>query len=166
MVLSLEQEISDGLLLLRPLCYIVFAITLGTLFHPLAVSVVLVVIVLIAFFQPYKLKNQAKMDIIFYSLLGLFFASLSAFNIAATQAAKYKNLLLIICVLSIVLPLMYTMCLCLHWLYINRKWGRVFLIRVRAYRRGDEELDTDTLPDRMDNPHLYQSINQMEQQQY
>ena len=143
-------------LLSRILLFIVFSFTLGSLYFPLAVLVILLIIILISNIQPHKtsLANYTKIDITFYSLLGLFYTAINACELASVKARFFTQGCYIAALIISIVPLIYMSCLSLHWIFSRRRWSKTFLSRLRAWRRGYSSIED--LPDRVVNPDNYE----------
>ena len=146
---------------------IIFCITysfiLSILFFPLACIMLFVVIILVINIQPYNSQaaHLMKIDFSFYCFIGMLFASLSSAYIASINSHRFVSGLYVLVLVTILIPLAYTLCYSVHWLFSRRRWGRSFINRVRARWRGYSSLE-DTLPDRLMNPSQYQAEQRLE----
>ena len=142
----------------RIVLFLVFSFTLGSLYFPLAVLVILLIIIMVSNIKPHKtaLAKYTKIDVTFYSLLGLYYTAICACEIASIKARFFTKGCYVVAILISIVPLIYSLCLCLHWIFTKRRWGRTFVNRVRAWRGGYQWLEE--LPDRVVNPGNYQQV--------
>ena len=165
MVLSQELEIAAGLLLLiwslDLFLFIVFLFTLGSLYFPIAVLVVLMLIILVSNIQPHKsaVGHYATIDITFYCLLALYFTAVEAASIASIKARFFYQVCYIASAIIACFPLLYISCLSIHWIFARRKWGKKLISRVKAWHNGYDYL-TDDFPDRILNPGKYERLQE------
>ena len=138
----------------RIVLFLVFSFTLGSLYFPLAVLVIILIIILISNIQPHKTAKYTKIDVTFYSLLSLYYTAVCACNIASIKARFFTKGCYIVALVIGIFPLIYISCLCVHWIFTKRRWGRTFVNRVIAWRGGYHWLEE--LPDRVVNPGNYQ----------
>ena len=142
----------------RIFLFSVFMLTLGSLYFPLAVLVILVIVICIFHFQPYKktVAHYNKIDLTFYCLLGLFYTAISASNIAAIKSQFYTKTCYIIAIIICFIPLLYMSFLSIHWLFSRKKWGKTMFNRIRALIKGNHVHEaTDLLPHRLISPDRY-----------
>ena len=165
MVLSQGLEIAAGLLLLiwsaRFVLFFVFSFTLGSLYFPIAVLVVLLLIILVSNIQPHKtaVGHNTTIDITFYCLLALYFTAVDAANIASIKAWFFTQVCYIVSAIIACFPLLYTSCLSIHWIFARRRWGKKLISWVKAWCYGYVYLanrDIDDFPDRILNPSNYE----------
>ena len=142
----------------RIVLFLVFSFTLGSLYFPLAVLVILLIIIMISNIQPHKpaVAEYTKIDVTFYSLLGLFYTAICACEIASVKARFFTKGCYIVAIIISIVPLIYISCLCVHWIFTKRRWGKTFINRVRAWRGGYHWMEE--LPDRVVNPGNYQLV--------
>ena len=140
----------------RIVLFLVFSFTLGSLYFPLAVLVLLLIIIFISSIQPHKtaVAKYTTIDVTFYCLLSLYYAAICACEIASIKARSFRRGCYVVALVISIVPLIYISCLCLHWIFTKRRWGRTFINRVRAWRGGYHWLEE--LPDRVVNPGNYQ----------
>ena len=142
----------------RIVLLLMFSFTLGSLFFPLAIFIIFLISILISNIQPYKISvaKYTKIDVTFYSLLGLYYTAICACNIASIKARLFIKGCYIVALVIGIVPLIYISCLCVHWIFTKRRWGRMFINRVRAWRGGYHWIEE--LPDRVVNPGNYQQV--------
>ena len=143
-------------LLVRIILFIVFSFTLGSLYFPLAVLIIVLIIILICNIQPHKtaVAHYTKIDITFYCLLGLYYTAATASGLASIKARFFTNGCYVVALLIGIIPLIYMTCLSLHWIFTRRRWGRTLINRLRAWKRGYHSIDD--LPDRILHPDNYE----------
>ena len=120
-----------GFLLRFGIC-ITFVLTLSTMYFIYALLVILLVIILLINFQPYKtsVAHYTTIDVSFLILLSLFYESVLGINISYGRRHLYS--FCILAFVSSVIPIIYIAFIALHWIYSRRKWGGMLLMRVRA----------------------------------
>ena len=143
-------------LLSRFFLFMVFSFTLGSMYFPIAVMVILLIVILICNLQPHKttLSHYDKIDVTFYCLLCLFYVAISASNISSIKQRFYVKGCYTVVLLLGIFPLLYMSCLSIYWVFSRRRWGKTFIDHLRAWRRGYDLLHD--LPDRMLNPGNYE----------
>jgi len=148
--------------LLRVFVYIFYMYTLNSMFFPLAVLYLIIVLIALVNIKPYKesLAHYMNIDATFFLLLALVNAAMSARCIASLTAMQIDFYLQTVIVIVIaVVPLLYMTILCLHWMFAARvrRMCTERIIKWRAWRKGYEEI-TNFEPDRMENPQHYSTV--------
>ena len=123
---------SYGLVLRFGIC-VTFALTLSSMYFVYVVIVMISMTIIIINFQPYKnsVAHYTTIDASFLILLSLFFNTISGDNITDSTGQKYLGIFYVLAVLSCITPIIYIAIIVLHWIYSRRKWGRMFLNRMR-----------------------------------
>ncbi len=134
----------------------VYSITLGSIFFSLAAVLMFFVILLVVNIQPYnsRVKHYFKIDLSFYCFIGLFFVTLASANTASWKAHNFVPMLYYCSVVIVMVPLIYMLCISIHWLFSRRKFGKTLIRRLQAWRSGYDSLE-DSLPHRLLHPDHY-----------
>ena len=123
--------------------YLVFMITLGSLYFPFAILIIFLLLIFMFQIQPHKtvVSHYTKIDLTFYILLALHYSALSAANIASTKARFYTKGLFLASIIVAFIPLLYITCLCFYWVFTRRRFGRTLINRIRTLWRDFYKLD-------------------------
>ena len=147
-------------LLGRIILLLFYSITLDSSCVPFAIISIVCIIVFTAVIQPYKrhLLKYAKLDITFWGFLALFYAAdeiASHGSLKPTLQVKAAN---VIRFAAGTLPLLYMICISVHWILSRMKKMKAFVRRLKARRRSYLKIESEeeTLPDRLMNPQDYQ----------
>ena len=143
-------------LFVRIVFCLMYSITLGSLFFSLAAVLMFFVILFVVNIQPYnsRVGHYFKIDLSFYCFIGLLFATLASANTASWKAHDFVSTLYCCSVIIVIVPLIYMLCISIHWLFSRRKFGKTLISRLRAWRSGYESLE-DSLPHRLLHPEHY-----------
>ena len=151
-------------LLVRLLVFVAYALS------PTAMSFVFFAILLITFVmvllkvQPYKPKFVHYTPVNFFLLLIIFVTTFAGYNIALIKDTRHVVSCVGLVLLVTLIMFLYIIVRALRWIFARRQIGIEVVPRLRALRRryvllrngnGEEDL----LPDRLQNPHLYQDKN-------
>ena len=148
--------------LMRPILFILFAVTYGVVFYALANFVFVGVAMVLAIVQPYKAEFAIynAVDLVFFLAMALLCSTAMLYNIVTAKARYFLEISILIGCLVESLPLLYLVAIFLHWI-CSRKgigqrlvksikgWVKRFCIKTHG-RRLEE-----SLPDRVVNFHLY-----------
>ena len=110
--------------------------------------------------QPHKKAVHDKTDATFVFLLALFFSAISGIciqGIKTLPGVMFSFWHVVVGTLAIV-PLIYMTCVTLYWICSRMRQGRQCFSRVRAWRRGYNNINSDmedSLPHRVHNPDQY-----------
>ena len=146
-------------IVLRLVMFLVYSCTRGSLFFPLGVVMILLIILSLIHIQPYKksVSHYSKIDLTFYCLLGLYYSSISASDLASVKDMYFTNSMYIISLIVGFVPLLYITCLSLHWIFTRARrmcWSSL-ISRIRARRRGYQNIE-DSYPHRLIHPGQYE----------
>ena len=154
--------IRDRYLFLRPLLFILFAITLNAIFYGLAGLVLIGVAMFTVIVQPYKAEFAAYniIDPVFFLTLAMCYGAVMCMNIAAVKAHNLLKLSLIVSFLVGTLPLFYLVVIFVRWICCCRRFGQRLLHSVKSWiKRVSNQAHTSALeeflPDRLINPSIY-----------
>ncbi|XP_064395922.1 uncharacterized protein LOC135342960 [Halichondria panicea] len=144
-------------LLSRFILFLIYMVTLGSLYFPLAVLFILLIIILLSQIQPHKsaVSHYTKIDLTFYTLLALYYTCLSAANTAAVKSWYYTKGCYTLSVFIAFIPLIYISCLCVYWIFTRRRFGQTLINRIKVWWTGYDFLDDTRLPHRLLNPEQY-----------
>ena len=121
-------------LLLRIGVLVTFLLTQTAMFFIYVVLLIMVIIILLINFEPYKrsVSHYTTIDVSFLILLSLFYTTIIGNNIATSTGQKQLlnafNALSVICCM---VPIIYVTVIILHWMYSRRKWGKLFLMKIK-----------------------------------
>ena len=140
---------------------LVYTIMLDATFVPFAIIIIIAVMILTVLIQPYNKYNthHIKVDIVFWGLLGIFFSIDEGNLYESLKSVVLVKTSQILRIILIAIPLIYLVCVTAYWILSRVKKVKTLVSRIKAWRRGYVNLETDfeaTLPDRMVNPESYQ----------
>ena len=115
--------ISAAHLLLRPLLYIILALTLSMMFFVYATIALVVTLIVVINIQPFKkaVVRYPLADSIFLVLLSLVFIAITGQDIASRENPYQFHTAIIVATLSVVVPLFYIASLITFWLVTKIK---------------------------------------------
>ena len=111
-------------LLLRPLLYTIFALTLSMMFFVYATITLVVVLMVVINIQPFKkvVVCYPSSDSIFLILLSFVFIAITGRDIANREnVSLFHTALTILALLSVIIPLFYIACFIMLWLVTRVK---------------------------------------------
>ena len=122
-----------GLVLRLGIC-IIFVLTLTSMYFVYALLMIVVAIILLINFQPYKssVSHYTTIDITFLILLSLYYTSILGIQITILKGQRYLYLIYALGVLSCLTPIIYITFIMLQWMYLKRKWSGQILMRVKT----------------------------------
>ena len=122
-----------GLVLRFGIC-IIFVLTLTSMYFVYALLMIVVAIILLINFQPYKssVSHYTTIDITFLILLSLYYTSILGIQITILKGQRYLYLIYALGVLSCLTPIIYITFIMLQWMYLKRKWSGQILMRVKT----------------------------------
>lgn len=135
-----------------------FAMTLNSVYFPLASAALSIIVIVIIIVQPYKnnMANFNKVDTIFLGCLALFYSMVASCNISMLEQQNFRQVIHIIMIATAILPLIYMSCITTHWILSRMRKVKELVSRVRARTRGYQQLgNEESLPDRVANPEQY-----------
>ena len=147
----------------RFLLLLSWALILDSSFFPLAIVIIICMIVSTTYIQPYKnfLIKYAKIDIMFWGFLALFFTFEDAVTFSSLKPKIFTKVADILRVIMAVIPLIYMICITAYYLLSRMRRVKILIKHLKAQRRGYLNMDfPETLPDRVVNPENYhQQLN-------
>ena len=148
-------------LLGRIILLLFYSMTLDSGYVPFAILAIVCIIILTAVIQPYKrhLLKYAKLDITFWGFLALFYAADEIASHGSLKPPLQVKAAKVIRFAAGTLPLLYMICISVHWILSRMKKMKAFVRRLKARRRSYLKIENDeeTLPDRLMNPQDYQA---------
>ena len=113
--------------LVRPLFFIIFGLTLSVMVFVYALIVLIILLTVIINVQPLKKSavRYPSTDSTFFVLLSLFYASILGMDISGTESNVYNKTMILICLLSAFIPVIYIAFLILSWLISKMRWSKV-----------------------------------------
>ena len=112
-------------LLLRIVCFVTYALTLGTMYFVYANIILVTVAIIYITIQPFK-KTTVKYpvsDTVFLLLLSVMYVASLGYNVGSLQRHKYlPGAIIMIGAISGYFPLIYTLYLISHWIFSRRKF--------------------------------------------
>ena len=148
-------------LIVRILLFLVFGITLGTIFFAFAAAIFLLFTLLVITVQPHKneYSHYTKIDATFLLLLVIMCTIFLGINIATVKGHRHIQTCFILAVIFGIVPLVYFAGVAFYTIHIQKKWDLQIISHCRAWRRGyrvvDDPDDDSSLPDRLLNPTMY-----------
>ena len=136
-------------ILQRLIIYIVFTLTLSTLFYNLAVLVIIPFAIVIIVVQPYKEEYKIfnTVDAVMVMVEALWCSTVNSLNYANMKNRNHVKFISVLIGILSLYPLMYVTVVALHWVYKRGVCG-FEIIRSRP-------LLTESLPDRLVNSKEY-----------
>ena len=149
-------------LLIRIFLILVYAVTLTSVFFPLAVIIIFIFVMILISVKPYKAEyvNNIKFDATFLLLLSLFYLSIISVDVSSVKDHRLVHLSFYIAAIFGSVPLTYIVIIIFMWLVRKRKYGPT-LVREMAvsfkFRKNIIDDDNSDVPDRLLNPDDYGS---------
>ena len=124
-----------GLIFRVIVSFVLYVLTLSSMFFVYVVLATVPTIVLLINIQPYKISvsQYTTIDASFLILLSLFYVSLIGNNVATYNGKQFLSAFNDLAVVSCVIPIIYVVSIALHWIYSRRKWGRDVLRRMKMF---------------------------------
>ena len=111
------------MLLIRPLFFIIFGMTLSMMFFVYALIILLIFLIAMINIQPLKSTvRYPSTDSIFFVLLSLSFIAALGRDIANTEKHFYSTIMIVITFASGFVPILYITFLIGSWVVSRRKW--------------------------------------------
>ena len=106
------------MLFTRPICFIIYGLTLSMMTFAYALILNATVLILFVNIHPYKKTTvrYPSTDTTFFILLGLFFSAILGMDLSTIESSIYGPILVIICVISACVPLFYITFFVFSWL--------------------------------------------------
>lgn len=148
-------------LILRILLFVVFGITLGTIFFAFAAAILLLFTLLVITVQPHKSEysHYTKIDATFLLLLVIMCTIFLGINIATVKGHRHIETCFILAVVFGIVPFLYLTGVAVYTIHVQKKWDLQIISHFRAWRHGyrviDDPDDDSSLPDRLLNPTSY-----------
>ena len=137
---------------------IVYSAILDSGYITFGTMLIISLIILTALVQPYKNATHAKTDIFLMGIIGLFFCFTEAMEHPSLRSETEYHVSTTLRNVVATIPLLYTLFVTTNWIMRKMRKVKVFITRVRAWRRGYENIE-EILPDRIVNPANYQDVN-------
>ena len=149
-------------LLVRIFLILVYAVTLTSVFFPLAVIIIFIFVMILISVKPYKADyvNNIKFDATFLLLLSLFYLSIISIDVSSVKDHRLVHLSFYIAAIFGSVPLVYIVIIILMWIIRKRKYGPTLVkemavnFKLRKHIYNDDNSD---VPDRLLNPDDYGS---------
>ena len=140
-----------------------YSLTLDSTLTALAACIAMIIIILTVTVQPYKttFAHYSKIDVFFWGCMVIFYSLAQSVDFDSLKSATEIKCLRILAMLVAIIPLLYMICVTAYWLLKRRAESVKLISRIKAWRRGYVNIETDSeavLPDRMVNPDNYQEI--------
>ena len=119
------------------------AITLNVVFFHFTSMLLALLAILFITIQPFKsnIAHYSYINAMFISLLALFYVSLLGYQAAQLKQPRLVLPFLIVGALTTVLTLLYISAIIIKWMYSQRKFGKLFIKRIYAWRHGYDLLE-------------------------
>ena len=149
-------------LLIRIFLILVYAVTLTSVFFPLAVIIIFIFVMILISVKPYKAEyvNNIKFDATFLLLLSLFYLSIISIDVSSVKDHRLVHLSFYIAAVFGSVPLIYIFVIIIMWIVRKRKYGPTLVremavnLKLRKHAYDDDNSD---VPDRLLNPDDYGS---------
>ena len=132
---------------------ILYSAILDSGYFTFGTMLIISLIILTALVQPYKNATHAKMTIFLMGIVGLVLCLDKATNHPSLRSKTEYRVSTILRGVVTLFPLLYMICMTINWIL------KKVITRARAWRRGYENIESETLPDRIVNPENYQDEN-------
>ena len=148
-------------LIVRILLFIVYGITLGTIFFAFAAAIFLLFTLLVITVQPHKntYSHYTKIDATFLLLLVIMCTIFLGINIATIKGHRHIETCFILAVIFGIVPFIYFAGVLFYTIHSQKKWDMQIISRYRAWRYGyrviDDPDDDSSLPHRLIDPATY-----------
>ena len=148
-------------LIVRILLFVVYGITLGTIFFAFAAAIFLLFTLLVITVQPHKnaYSHYTKIDATFLLLLVIMCTIFLGINIATIKGHRHIETCFILAVIFAIVPFVYFAGVVVYTIHSQKKWDLQIISHYRAWRHGyrviDDPDDDSSLPDRLVNPTSY-----------
>ena len=148
-------------LIVRILLFIVYGITLGTIFFAFAAAIFLLFTLLVITVQPHKnaYSHYTKIDATFLLLLVIMCTVFLGINIATIKGHRHIETCFILAVIFGIVPFIYFAGVLFYTIHSQKKWDVQIISHYRAWRYGyrviDDPDDDSSLPHRLIDPSTY-----------
>ena len=116
-------------LLIRPMLFVTYGLTRSSMFFVFATLVLVVVLLLLINFQPFKkgASRYPSTDIPFFVLLSLCYGVGIGRLVANVESFRYSMIMLLIVLVSAFVPILYIFILISYWLLSKTKWFNLLI---------------------------------------
>ena len=146
-------------LMLRIFLMLIYALTLSSVFFPLAVLILLIFVMILISVKPYKkiYKNNIKYDAIFLLLLSLFYLSITSLDVSSLKDHRLVHFNLWMTFIFGTLPLLYVGTITIFWIIAKRKYAPLLIkMLLQKWKLRNQHIeDNGDVPDRLINPTDY-----------
>lgn len=148
-------------LMIRILLFIVYGITLGTIFFAFAAAIFLLFTLLVITVQPHKnvYSHYTKIDATFLLLLVIMCTIFLGINIATIKGHRHIETCFILAVIFGIVPFIYFAGVVIYTIHTQKKWDLQVISHYRAWRYGyrviEDPDDDSSLPHRLIDPSTY-----------
>ncbi len=148
-------------LIVRILLFVVYGITLGTIFFAFAAAIFLLFTLLVITVQPHKnaYSHYTKIDATFLLLLVIMCTIFLGINIATIKGHRHIETCFILAVIFGIVPFIYFAGVLFYTIHSQKKWDTQIISHYRAWRYGyrviDDPDDDSSLPHRLIDPATY-----------
>ena len=149
----------------RILLFVVYGITLGTIFFAFAAAIFLLFTLLVITVQPYKKEysHYTKIDATFMLLLVIMCTVFLGINIATVKGHNHITTCFVLAIIFGIVPFVYFAGVVIYTIHSQNKWDQHIITRYRAWRHGYRVIadsdDDSSFPDRLLNPASYEDCN-------
>lgn len=147
-------------LIVRIFLILVYAITLTSVFFPLAVIIIFIFVMILISVKPYKAMytNNIKFDATFLLLLSLFYLSIISIDVSSVKDHRLVHLSFYIAAIFGAVPLVYVIVIIFLWIISKRNYAPLLIKKLVdnwKFRNQNIEEDNSDVPDRLNNPSDY-----------
>ena len=153
--------ISAAYLVLRWVFLILYGFTFNSSFFPLCSVCLIIFIVLLVIFQPFKTSRRHNFEIVLFAMLAAFCMAISGHSIAVTRSRRLAPSLYIVIILLGMVPLLFIIVLIFHGVVSRWKFFFELIYRIRSWCQRHKALadSAETVDsDRVINPQEYPAI--------
>lgn len=152
-------------LFFRALLAVVFSVTFGSVYFPLAVIIIFIFVMVLITIKPYKpmYSHILKYDVTFLLLLALFFLSIISIEISSVKDKRLVSTSYYMTIIFIIAPLTYIICAIIHWIVSTSDHCPNVMRRMvtsKMYKKEEHPQEEDNLiADRLMHPTEYMANN-------
>ena len=136
----------------RILIMALLGVTLSRYFIPLVGCVILVLLIITAVLQPYKVNAHNRINIFFLSVILFSVISFMAVRLALSETVQFKHFAYFMLASSFSLPMIYIVAVIAYKVFAHRMWVKNLYEKMRRMCKNTKDEDFERiLPERMIN---------------
>ena len=128
--------------LVQVIGFVVYAFAHNIVFFYLAAIILLLLVSLIVNVQPFKapVAHYSKINATFFSLLIFIYIVVCGWDVAGIKVRYFLQVFHVLLIFAVIIPLLYTLLMILHWIYSHSGLGSRLASRIRSWRRSYDSI--------------------------